>query len=378
MATITKRGDTFRIKVSLGYDTEHKQIVKSTTFKPPQGVTSKKAEKLAQQFAYDFENKCKDYTELNENMRSSELADWYFENYASIELKPSTAYTYKGQYNNHIKPVIGNMKLKDITTPKLTRIMKSLTLNPQTVKKVYVVIQSIFRRGAEQGFIRDTPCRNVILPKRKKSRKNKALEEDKLKRFMEYLESKPWDEDFKLIIKVLLYTGMRSGECLGLAWEDIDFENNTISINHTLTDIGAKHELTDPKTESSIRIIGMGQELKKVLLAQKEYIEKLKYALGDDFAHPEMVFVSARGNYRDRNSVYQSLKRFTKGTEFEDMTLHQLRHCNATMLLNSGIDLKVVSEHLGHCDVNVTADIYADVLRKTKARTAEQIELCLA
>lgn len=378
MATITKRGDTFRIKVSLGYDTEHKQIVKSTTFKPPQGVTSKKAEKLAQQFAYDFENKCKDYTELNENMRSSELADWYFENYASIELKPSTAYTYKGQYNNHIKPVIGNMKLKDITTPKLTRIMKSLTLNPQTVKKVYVVIQSIFRRGAEQGFIRDTPCRNVILPKRKKSRKNKALEEDKLKRFMEYLESKPWDEDFKRIIKVLLYTGMRSGECLGLAWEDIDFENNTISINHTLTDIGGKHELTDPKTESSIRIIGMGQELKKVLLAQKEYIEKLKYALGDDFAHPETVFVSARGNYRDRNSVYQSLKRFTKGTEFEDMTLHQLRHCNATMLLNSGIDLKVVSEHLGHCDVNVTADIYADVLRKTKARTAEQIELCLA
>lgn len=134
----------------------------------------------------------------------------------------------------------------------------------------------------------------------------------------------------------------------------------------------------DPKTESSIRIIGMGQELKKVLLAQKDYIEKLKLALGDDFAHPKMVFVSARGNYRDRNSVYQSLKRFTKGTEFEDMTLHQLRHCNATMLLNNGIDLKVVSEHLGHCDVNVTADIYADVLRKTKARTAEQIELCLA
>ena len=80
MATITKRGDTFRIKVSLGYDTEHKQIIKSTTFKPPQGVTPKKAEKLAQQFAFDFENRCKDYTELNENMRFSELADWYFEN----------------------------------------------------------------------------------------------------------------------------------------------------------------------------------------------------------------------------------------------------------------------------------------------------------
>ncbi len=60
------------------------------------------------------------------------------------------------------------------------------------------------------------------------------------------------------------------------------------------------------------------------------------------------------------------------------MTLYQLRHCNATLLLNSGVDLKVVSEHLGHRDVNITAEIYADVLRKTKARTAEQIELCLA
>ncbi len=73
-----------------------------------------------------------------------------------------------------------------------------------------------------------------------------------------------------------------------------------------------------------------------------------------------------------------SIFNIAKGTEFEDMTLHQLRHCNATMLLNSGIDLKVVSEHLGHRDVNITAEIYADVLRKTKARTAEQIELCLA
>lgn len=113
------------------------------------------------------------------------------------------------------------------------------------------------------------------------------------------------------------------------------------------------------------------------LLEQKSYIEKLKIALGDDFTHPEMVFVLALGNYRDRSSVYHSLKRFTKGTEFEDMTLHQFRHCNATILINSGVDLKVVSEHLGHCDIGVTANIYADVLRSTKAKTAEQIELKL-
>lgn len=378
MANITKRGNTFRIRVFVGTDMNGKKLMKSTTFTPPDGVTPKKAEKLAQEYAFEFERHCKGYTELNENMRFSELADWYFTNYAPIELKESTVYTYKGQYKNHIEPVLGNMKVKDITTPKLTQIMQSYDLNPASVRKLYVIVQSIFRRGVEQGFIRETPCHNVILPKRKKSKKNKALDEEKLKRFVSFLDSNLWDEDFKRIIKVLLYTGMRSGECLGLAWEDIDFENHTILINHTLTDIGGKHELTTPKTESSIRTISMGTELTKILLEQRAYIDDLKLVLGDSFAHPEMVFVSALGNYRDRNSVYHSLKRFTKGTEFEDMTLHQLRHCNATMLLNSGIDLKIVSEHLGHCDVSVTADIYADVLLKTKARTAEQIELCLA
>ena len=170
---------------------------------------------------------------------------------------------------------------------------------------------------------------------------------------------------------------MRSGECLTLAWEDIDFEEMTITINYNLTDIGGKHELSSPKNESSHRVIVMSEILADILREQKDYIEQLSSAIGESFKYPEMVFTSALGNYRDRNSVYQSLKRLTKGTEFEDLTLHQLRHCNATLLLNSGVDLKVVSEHLGHCDIGITANVYADVLKSTKAKVANLIELKL-
>lgn len=161
------------------------------------------------------------------------------------------------------------------------------------------------------------------------------------------------------------------------AWEDIDFDNMTITINHNLTDIGGKHTLGSPKTVSSHRVIAMSDILAEILLEQKEYIEQLSSALGDKFKHPEMVFTSALGNYRDRNSVYQSLKRFTRGTEFEDLTLHKLRHCNATLLLNSGVDLKIVSEHLGHSGVEITANVYADVLKSSKAKTANLIALKL-
>lgn len=378
MATITKRGNNFRIKVSLGYDMNRKQIIKSTTFTAPDGVTPKKAEKLAQQYAFEFEQHCKGYIQLNESMRFSELADWYFENYAPVELKESTAYTYKGQYNKHIAPVLGNVKVKDITTPKLTQIMLSYKLNPATVRKIYIVIQSIFHRGVEQGFIRESPCRNVILPKNRNKKKRPVLDEQQTRDFLTLLETKPWDEDVKRIIKVLLYTGMRCGECLALSWEDIDFDNMTISINHNLADVGGKHYLTTPKTESSIRTIGMSKILANILKEQKQYIKELSEALGSSFAHPEMVFTSALGNYHDRNALNTSFKRFLKGTGYEFLTLHQLRHCNATLLLNSGVDLKIVSEHLGHCDIGVTANIYADVLKSTKAKVADLISLKLS
>ncbi len=377
MANITKRGDTFRIRVFVGNDINGKQIMKSTTFTPPKNVSESKARKLAVEYAIEFEKHCKGYSALNENMRFSELAEWYFKNYAPVELKESTAYNYHSQYDNHIAPIIGNMKVKEITTPKLTEMMQTIKLNPSTVRKVYVVMQSIFTRGVEQGFIRETPCRNVILPKNKNKKKRSVMDEEQVSRFLKLLDEKDWEGDFKTVIKVLLYTGMRSGECLGLAWEDIDFENKTISINHNLADIGGKHYLSTPKTESSIRVIGMSDVLADILREQKAYQDELiKYV--DNFAHPEMIFTSSLGNYKDRSALNTSFKRFLKGTEFDFLTLHQLRHCNATLLLNSGVDLKVVSEHLGHCDIGVTANIYAEVLKSTKLKVADLISLKLA
>lgn len=377
MANITQRGNTFRIRVFVGTDTDGKKIMKSTTFTPPKDVTAKKAEKLAQEYAFEFERQCRGYTQFNDSMRFSELADWYFTNFAPVELKESTVYTYEGQYRNHIAPVLGNMKLKDITTPKLTQVMQSYDLNLATVRKVYIIIQSIFRRAVEQGVIRSNPCHNVILPKNKNRSKVMALSRDELCRFVTHINGSSCDEDLKRIFLFLLFTGMRCGECFGLSWEDVDFENMTISIRHTLNDIGSKHKLTPPKTAKSIRTICMGSTTAEILKQQREYVDQLKQALGNSYAHPETVFPSANGNYRDRSSVLTSLKRMTKGTEFSHMTLHKLRHCNATMLLNNGVELKAISDHLGHCDINVTANIYADVLEEMKRDIAVSIEQTL-
>lgn len=383
MANYIKRKNSFQIRVCIGRNTDGKQIFKTTTFTPPEGTPPKKAEKLAAAYAVEFENKCRFLSQYDGTMRFSELADWYFENYSSEELKPVTVMNYKGAYKNHIKEYLGNKKLKEITPPLLTDFLKTMhkkdKLSALSCKKIYVVVQSIFKRGAEQGFIETNPCHNVVIPKdRNKTKKRYSLDEEETKRFITLVMDSDADEDVKRILMFLLYTGVRIGECLGLSWDDIDLENNYININQALSCADGVRYLDAPKTLSSIRTIGMNSTAKEILIKQKDYCKELRMILGKNYPHPEMIFPSGRGNFRDRSSVYHSLKCITAGTEFEDMTLHKLRHCNATILLNSGIDLKMVSEHLGHSDINITANIYADVLKSQKIKMAEVLELKLS
>ena len=331
--------------------------------------------KLATDFAYEFERKCKGLTALNENMRLSELVEWYFDNYAANELKEITAYNYHSQLKNHVLPTFGNYKIKDISTPKITALFKSLGMSNALSKKLYITMQSVFTRAVEQGFLHETPCKNVILPKDKIAKEKKPpLDENQVKRLLGMVE------DYSVlncIVKVLLFTGMRSGECLGLRWEDIDFEHKLIYIKHTLTDVGGRHWLTSPKTKTSIRTVAMSDVVKTILLEHKEEQEKRIAYVGKSFVHTEMVFTSEIGNFKDRSALNTGFKRFLKGSEFEYITLHSLRHANATLLLNNGVDLKIVSEHLGHSGVGVTADIYSDVLESTKRRVADLISLTL-
>lgn len=376
MATVNKRGNTFQIVVSLGLDVNGKKIRKTTTYKPPENTTPKKAEKLAHEFAIEFERKCKGMTSLNENMRFCDMAEWFIDNYAKNELKEITAYNYESQIKNHLLPELGNIKLKDFTPAKITVFFKTRTYAPATCRKVYVILQSIFARAVEQGFIKETPCtKAVILPKAKQPKEKKPfLNEHQAKDLLIMVED---STQFNRIIKVLLYTGMRSGECLALRWQDIDFENKTIHIENTLTDVGGKHWLQPPKTKTSNRYIALSDILAKIFLEQKQYNDEKIAKLGKDYKYPEMVFTTDSGNYVDRSGLNTQFRCFVKGTDFDFITLHSLRHCNATLLINSGIDLKIVSELLGHSDVSTTANVYADVLDSAKAKVADLISLKL-
>ena len=126
MPSVKRRGDTFRIMVSLGYGMDGRQIRKTTTYTPPEGVTPGKAEKLATAFAYEFEKQCRGMVNFNENIRFSELADWYYDQIAVHKLKPMALYCNRRIIDTYVLPYIGNMKLKDINTARIDKLFNEL------------------------------------------------------------------------------------------------------------------------------------------------------------------------------------------------------------------------------------------------------------
>jgi len=129
MASIRKRGDTYTITAYFGYDDKNKQIKKTTTFHPPDGVTNGKAEKLARSFAATWEDKVRGYVALDENRTLSQLCEWYYSTVAPNTLKPNILISYKQGIYNHIIPRIGREKLKNITPQMLDSIFRELQLS---------------------------------------------------------------------------------------------------------------------------------------------------------------------------------------------------------------------------------------------------------
>ena len=171
---IIERNGSYRFTVAMGMDTNGKQIRKTRTWKPAEAMTEKKADKLAKEKYIEFKNQCKDLSDFNDCMRFSDLCEDYMNVFAKNQLKPITAYTYKGQIDNHFIEYFGNMKLKDITTSKISKFFNTHTitfkdgttkpLSHATAKKLYTILQSVFTYAVHQGYIKETPCKNVILP----------------------------------------------------------------------------------------------------------------------------------------------------------------------------------------------------------------------
>lgn len=379
---IRQRGNTYEFNVSAGFDGNGKAIRHYGTFKPPEGVSQSKADKLAKEAYLEFSKKAKGNKAFGENMRFNQLCEIYFKEYAPNKLKPVTAEHYMSNVRNHIAPVFGNQKLKDIATSDVSSFLTGLTCKPLTAKKIKTVFHSIMKYAVTQKYISENPCGGAIwkeVIEQEFGEIKNVLNLQQAQKLMEILsEYSP----FNTIVKLLMLTGMRSGECLGLRWSSIDFERRTIFIDKTLSYANNEWFLSTPKTSRSTRTVSIDDTAIAILLKHKEEQDKQKAICGSAWQHPELVFTSCTGHWYDRTLLNTQFRRFvSRNKEIlgldHNLTIHGLRHTNAALLLYAGEDIENISAHLGHASSDITSRVYAHMYAEVNIRMANTVSSAL-
>lgn len=379
---IRKRGNTYEFNVSAGYDGAGKHIRHYGTFTAPEGVSETKADRLAMEAYVEFSCKARGNKSFGENMRFNQLCEIYFAEYAPNKLKRVTVENYKSNVRNHIAPVFGNRKLKDIETSDVSAFLTGLKCKPLTANKIKIVFHSILKYAVSQKYINDNPCSGAIWKdstEREYGRIDNVLNLQQSQKLMMLLDEY---SAFNTIVKLLLLTGMRSGECLGLRWSSINFQHKTIFIDKTLSYAENEWFLSVPKTERSTRTIAIDDKAIEILKKHKEEQEKQKEIVGVAWQHPELVFTSCTGHWYDRSLLNAQFRRFVNKHREElnlehNLTIHGLRHTNAALLLFSGEDIENISAHLGHASADITSRVYAHMYAEVKVRMAKTVSSAL-
>ena len=292
------------------------------------------AEKLATAFAYEFEKQCRGMVNFNENIRFSELADWYYDQIAVHKLKPMTLYCNRKIIDTYVLPYIGNMKLKDINTARIDKLFNELYRDGRKRETYRLRSPELIPEGTRR-------------PVSRKSGVN-------LNTVKSCVDGTP----------VLKDTAQRLADAIG----------------RKLNDAFIREEAGGGLDVGTIKRVrtALSPQAVKLLREQREWQDRRRKEVGDKWIDRGAVFTGQFGEYMSKNYINLQFKRLLKKHDFPDIHIHDLRHANASLLINMGIPTKVISEHLGHCDTRTTENIYAHVFAETLAQTSDAISQALA
>ena len=249
-------------------------------------------------------------------------------------------------------------------------------LAPKTVKHYHTFITSVLERAVKWGYIYENPCKKIDPPKVDK-KQIKCFSTEQAKIFLKGLENECLK--YRVIFCILLFTGMRRGELLGLEWSDIDFDKYTVTINRTSLYTVSKGTFTDTtKNEYSLRTIYVSKELIDLLKLYYEEQQREKVALGDLWVDSNRICIQWNGKPMSTNTPYEILQKLLKKYDLPKVSIHSLRHTNATIMIESGTDLKTTSARLGHSQASTTMNIYVHQIKSSNEHAAENISKALA
>lgn len=243
------------------------------------------------------------------------------------------------------------------------------TLSAKTVLEHHRLIHTVLDQAVKEGLIPSNPADRVMLPKAEKKEVN-YFQPETVAAIRDALESEPIK--WKTLTHMLLITGARRGEILGLKWENVDFKGSRIYICNNILYTAERgiYEET-PKTERSKRYVSLPAETMQLLKKYQlwQYEERLR--MGEYFQYRGFVFSQDNGNPMHPDSVTDWLGKFSKRHNLPHVNPHAFRHTMASMLYFNGVDSVSISKRLGHAQISTTANIYAHVMEEADKKNAD-------
>ncbi|WP_287153172.1 site-specific integrase [Candidatus Solincola tengchongensis] len=280
------------------------------------------------------------------------------------ELKPSTLKDYSEVVHNHILPILGRLRLKEITPLEVQEFLLRLQekgVSSATTGKVYRVLKVILRRAVALELLDRDPTVGIS-PPRVERKEMRFLTPEEVNRLLEATEG----TDIGDLIAVAVMTGLRQGELLGLRWRDVDLPGRRINVVRSWHAVSGH---TDLKTASSRRTVPIPQGLLPILEARHRRM---------GFPPPSSPVFPEEGKSKDRrNLIAREFEPALERAGLPRIRFHDLRHTFASLAIEGGVDLKSLQAVMGHANITTTAHVYGHVYDTHLERVGKGVELAL-
>lgn len=379
----------------IGRDGKRKYKKKSVIIN---AASKKEIQKELNRLREEFKQEVREAVQVNSLIKFKDFIEVYKKEYMQENMKEYTIDEYMHVLSRRALPMLGNKSLGKIKPDDIKIVynnMKEAGNKISTIKKVHTILKGIFVYAYRMQYINDIPTSKLLFPKTEESTFKERvhffdIEQSKIflslfdmefeyvyKEYHSYNMYGPIYVDgyigkrkphlqFKVFFYLALFGGFRRGELIALTWDDIDFENKTITINKSMKELrNNKTIIKEPKTKSSYRTITMPDCCMDLL---KQWKELNQY---------ENIFIQDNGKPMCLTTPYQKMKRLiTKYNETAEVKLplirlHDLRHTAATILIANNVDIETVAHRLGHGRTSTTLNIYGHPMEEPDKKASE-------
>ncbi|WP_230578494.1 tyrosine-type recombinase/integrase [Selenomonas ruminantium] len=327
---------------------------------------------------------------MDTNRAEETVSDWvdeWLEKYAKLRLRPRTVEKYKSTFKCYILPQLGLTRLCDLNMQQVQKHFNSLLMDgrmdgkglaPSTVNAARRYFAQVIDDAIREGILMKNPVRMSKAPRiqRKEIVVLDKFEIDNLVKAAGEIDHSFMSVMMPELVSFTVRTGLRQGEVFGLKWEDVDFINGCIFVKRSLAHVVGKGAVfQETKTKASRRRVLLMPEDVEALKRYREWQRNYADDLGDMFEWHNLVFTSPFGApISPTNFSRRYFKPLIKKCRIADgFTFHCLRHTHATLLLQQGVNPKIVQERLGHSSIKVTMDTYSHVLPDMQKQAVEAL-----